>query len=134
MTSEKQKEPEVGIVYLVGGKLWIDATPFARAASFGDLAFHELEHERWWAQLVKKGVAPATVYTEFPRGRVSFDRRSGEFRFLADECIVRRKRLVAAILKRMNLPVRRTRIGTDGGYCCGGCARSKPLSGNDSTS
>lgn len=54
---------------------------------------------------VSSGTVPDTIYTEFPRGRVSFERRNGEFRFLADQRILRRKRLVAAILKRMNLPV-----------------------------
>lgn len=115
--------PHVGIVYLVGDKLWIDATPIARAANFGDLAFHELEHKQWWAQLVKKGVAPDSAYTEFPRGRVSFDRRNAEFRFLSDDCILRRKRLVAVIVKRMNLPVERTKTSTEGDYRCGECER-----------
>jgi hypothetical protein len=113
----------VGIIYFVGGKLWFDATPLVRANNFGDIAFHELEHEQWWTQLVKKGIAPNTAYTEFPRGRVSFDRRNKEFRFLADPCILRRKNLVSAVLKRMNLPVRHTQIGTDGGYRCGQCER-----------
>jgi len=119
---------QVGIVYLVGGKIWIDATPIARADNLGDLAFHQLEHERWWAELVKKGVAPDNVYTEFPRGRVSFDRRNEEFRFLADECILRRRSLVAAILERMHLSARNTKIGKDGGYRCGVCRRSESLS------
>jgi hypothetical protein len=115
--------PEVGIVYLVGDKLLIDTSPLARARKLGDLAFHELEHEQWWSQLVKRRIVPDTDYTEFPRGRVSFDRRHEEFGFLADECILRRETLVAAILERMNLPVQDTKIGTDGGYRCGGCTR-----------
>jgi len=64
-----------------------------------------LEHEQYWRQLVKKGVAPETGYTEFPRGRVSYDRRSGQFILLADRCILRQRKLVGAILSRMHLPV-----------------------------
>lgn len=41
--------PEVGIVYLVGDKLLADTTPLAQADDFSGIAFHELEHERWWA-------------------------------------------------------------------------------------
>lgn len=71
------------------------------------------------------GVAPDT---EFPRGRVSYDRRSGWFTLLADLCILRQKSLVRAILSRLRLPVRGTRAGTDSGYRCGVCVRSEPLS------
>src|SRR5271156_6239471 len=97
--------PHVGIFYLVGGMLQIDSTPLARAGNFGNLAFHESEHEQYWRQLVKKRVAPDTEYTEFPRGRVSHDRRNGQFTLLADACILRQKSLVSTILARMQLPV-----------------------------
>jgi hypothetical protein len=116
--------PQIGVFYLLGGKLWIDATPLARAGNLGDLAFHELEHEQFWRQLVNKGVAPDTEYTEFPRGRVSYDRRSGEFTLLADLCILWQEGLVKTILSRMRLPVRCTKTGTDAGYRCHGCLRS----------
>ena len=123
MTSEKQKEPEVGIAYLVGGKLWIDATPLAEAGHVGDLAFHCRGHEEYWRQLVEQGAVPNTEHDEFPRGRVSYDRQSGQFTLLADLCILRQKCLVSAILSRMCLPVRRTKIGTDDIYRCGLCVR-----------
>jgi hypothetical protein len=106
----------------------IDTSSLAQADTLGDLAFHQLEHERWWAKLVSTGIVPDTDYTEFPRGRVSFDQRNEEFRFLADECILRRETLVAAILERMHLPIEDTKISTDGGYRCGVCAKSEPLS------
>lgn len=119
--------PHVGIVYLVDGKLWIDSAPVAEASNFGDLAFHKLQHEQYWKQLVEQGVAPDTEYTEFPRGRVSYERQSHKFTLLADECILRRKTLVSAILQRMNLPVGHTKIGADGGYRCSECLRRDNL-------
>jgi hypothetical protein len=35
-----------GIIYVVGDKLWIDATPVARAANFSDFAIHERDHNQ----------------------------------------------------------------------------------------
>jgi hypothetical protein len=64
---------------------------------------------------------PDTEYQRFPRGRVSYNRQSGKFTLLADRCILSKKRLVAAILLRMNLPVRRTETGIDSLYRCFRC-------------
>jgi hypothetical protein len=49
--SVRKGVPEVGIIYLVGDNLWIDATPIARAGNFGDLSFHERYHFQYWEQL-----------------------------------------------------------------------------------
>jgi len=87
------------------------------------LAFHELEHEQYWKQLVKTGVAPDTEYTDLPRGRVSYDRRSGQFTLLADRCTLREKNLVGTILSRMHLPARDTETGMDSDYRCPRCQR-----------
>ena len=114
--------PYVGIIYLVGDDLWIDATPIARAGNFGDFAFHERYHCQYWEQLVKQRAVPDTEYERFPRGRVSYNRQSGKFIFLADRCILSDKSLVAAILLQMNLPVRRTQTGIDNLYRCFSCS------------
>lgn len=71
------------------------------------------------------GVAPDT---EFPRGRVSYDRRSGWFTLLTDLCILRQKSLVRAILSRLRLPSGARKSERNGGYRCGICVRSELLS------
>jgi hypothetical protein len=116
--SIRKRVPEVGIIYLVGDKLWIDATAVARARNFGDFLFHERYHFQYWEQLVKQGVVPNTDYEEYPRGRVSYDRKSGRFKLLVDRCILSEKSLVAAILLEMNLPARGTETGADNLYRC----------------
>ncbi len=58
---------------------------------------------------MKRGAALKTNYTEFPRGRVSYERRRGAFTLRADRCILREKALIIAILSQMRLPVRRTK-------------------------
>ena len=112
---------KVGIIYLVDDKLWIDATPVALAGNFGDFAFHERYHSHYWEELVKQRAVPDTEYEQYPRGRVSYDRKSRKFKLLADRCILSKKSLVAAILLQMNLPVRRTEMRTDSRYRCFRC-------------
>src|SRR5438105_13328722 len=46
-------EPQVGIVYLVRRKLWIDSTPLNQAGSYGDSNVHERDHEAYWQTLLK---------------------------------------------------------------------------------
>jgi hypothetical protein len=113
----------VGIVYLVGGKLWIDATPISLAGTFGDFSFHRRDHADYWKQLVKRGAAPDAEYGEYPRGRVSYNRKSGRFSLIADRCILREQELVNAISSQMHLPVRNIETGTDGSYRCSACLR-----------
>jgi hypothetical protein len=113
--------PQVGIVYLVGDKLWIDSTPVAEAGSYGDFAIHEHDHISYWAELVKSGKVPSSEYEEFPRGRVSCDTKIGQFTLLADRCILGKKSLVRKILSRMNLPVGGTKTDTDSHYRCYRC-------------
>src|SRR5208282_4291780 len=87
MTRSQGPAPKVGIVYLVGDQLWIDATPLTGAGSFGDFAIHERDHYQYWAQLVSRGVVPDAEYEEYPRGRVAFNTKTGKFTLLADRCI-----------------------------------------------
>jgi hypothetical protein len=115
------RAPNVGIIYLVGDKLWIDATPLARAGNFGDFSFHERYHFQYWQQLVKQRAVPDTEYDRYPRGRVSYARKSGKFELLAGPCILSERSLVAAILLQMNLASRGTETGTDSLYRCFRC-------------
>jgi hypothetical protein len=117
--------PRVGIVYLVGDKLFIDSTPVAQAGTYGDYLFHERDHYQYWAQLVGSGDVPDAEYEEHPRGRVSYNEKTGKYTLLADRCILGRKRLVRKILSGMHLPVRGTETGTDSHYRCHRCLRRR---------
>jgi hypothetical protein len=119
--SIRKRVPEVGIIYLGDDKIWIDATPVARAGNFGDFAFHERYHFQYWEQLVKQRAVPGTEYDRYPRGRLSYDRKSGKFELLADRCILSEKSLVATIFLQMKLPSRGTETGTDSLYTCFRC-------------
>jgi len=123
MTRSQRGAPRVGIVYLVGDRLWIDATPIARAETFGGFAFHQRDHQEFWKQLVNQGAVPSTEHDEFPRGRVSYDKKSGEFTLLADHCILVKKSVVSKILSRMRLPARDTKTSEESRYRCPRCQR-----------
>jgi hypothetical protein len=118
---KRTPKPEVGIIYLVGEKLWFDTTPVARAGTFGDFSFHEQYHCQYWEHLVKTGVVPNTEYEQYPRGRVSYNRKTGRFVLLADPCILREKNIVTAIFSQMHLQARGTETGTDSLYRCFRC-------------
>ena len=119
--SDRAATAQVGIVYWVGDKLFIDSTPVAGAGRYGDSAIHERDHISYWAELVKSGIVPDSEYEQHPRGRVSYNEKTGKYTLLADRCILGRKRLVSAILSRLHLPVRGTETGTDSHYRCYRC-------------
>lgn len=114
-------QPQVGIFYVVGDKLFIDSTPLSRAGHCGDLLIDERGHEEYWGRLVKMGAVPGAEYEEFPRGRIAYSSRSGKFTLLADVCILREKKVVDAILTRMHVPIQDTETGTVSLYRCYRC-------------
>jgi hypothetical protein len=119
--SDRAATAQVGIVYLVGDKLFIDSMSVAQAGTCGDCLFHERDHYQYWAQLVSSGDAPDAEYEEHPRGRVSYNEKTGKYTLLADRCILGRKSLVSKILSGMNLPPKDTETGTDSHYRCFRC-------------
>jgi hypothetical protein len=113
-------EPEVGIVFLVGGKLLIDRTPLSQAGHYGHHLIHERGHNEYWGQLFKMGAVPSEEYEEYPRGRVAYDTKTGKFTLLADKCILGKKSIVRKIVSVMKLPVG-TETDTDPHYRCFRC-------------
>ena len=118
--AKTKNDAEVGIVFLVEGKLWIDATPVTEAANYGDFKIHERGHERYWEELVHAGAVPECEYKEHPRGRVAYNTKTGKYLLLVDECILKKKGVVRNILSRMRLH-RDIVLGTDRHYRCSRC-------------
>ena len=117
----KPAERQLGIFYLVKGKLLIDSTPLSKAVRHGDHLIHDRNHDEYWAQLVSTGAVPDAEYEEHPRGRVAFNEKTGNYALLADRCILRRKGVVGKIFSRMSLPPGDTESGTDSHYRCFRC-------------
>jgi hypothetical protein len=125
--SDRAAMAQVGIVYLVGDKLFIDSTPVAGAGHYGDSAIHERDHISYWAELVKTGSVPDSEYEEHPRGRVAYNTKTGRFTLLADKCILSRTSVISKILSRLHLPLKDTETGTDSHYRCYRCLRPRKV-------
>ena len=59
-----ERVSKVGIIYLVGDKLWIDAAPVAQALNVGDFVIHERDHQRYWERMVRRGTPPTSDMTD----------------------------------------------------------------------
>jgi hypothetical protein len=109
------RQPRVGIIFLVGDSLYVDGTPLGEAGGYGQFKIHEPGHDLFWEQLGLGG-----EYENYPRARVSYDTRTQEFTLLADRCILKRPEIVSEILQRMHLPAD-TKLDTDEHYQCSVC-------------
>jgi hypothetical protein len=118
----KRKEASaVGVFFVHGDNLWIDATPVDEAILYGDGRTHDRGHEAVWEQLQASGAAPRDEeYDECPRGRVCYDTRQRIFHLYLDQCIRKNKEMVARIIRAMNL-TSATRAELDSHYKCPRC-------------
>jgi hypothetical protein len=119
-------ERQVGIFWLVDGRLVIDSIALSKAEDYGGtFKIHPGDHCSVWEKLQRGGVVPSDMeYEESPRGRVMYDTKTGRCRLLADKCILRNKDAVRRIMSAMNLPSKTTDKGTDAHYRCSACLRS----------
>jgi hypothetical protein len=125
--TQAAEPPEVGIFWLVDGKLVIDRTALSKAENYGAFKVHPGDHCSVWEKLQRGGVVPSDMeYEKSPRGRVMYDKRTGRFRLLADRCILRNKGAIRRIMSAMKLPNKNTDKGTDAHYRCSACLRSWP--------
>ena len=118
--------PEVGIIWLVGGRLLYDTTPLNDAGGYDKFKIHENDHFGYWDKLLEaREVPPGTEYDDFPRGRVVYDTQERRFTLYLDKCILKKKALVSKIMADMHLPSENTDIETDSHYRCPVCQRGK---------
>jgi len=117
-----QREPMVGIFWLIGNRLILHGTPISAAESYGDCLGHSKSHIDYWTEHQRLGDLPRdTEYEEHPRGRVVYNTDTGRYSFCADRCILRKKSIVKRIIKAMHLPIESTAVLTDSHYRCFRC-------------
>jgi hypothetical protein len=120
--AKKAGLPQVGIVFVVKGKPFIDGTPITEAESYEHFKIHGRDHHQYWQQLQQMKAVPAEVeYDEVSRGRVACDTKTREFTLLLDRCILTNKKLVSDIMLQMKLPFESTETSTDSHYRCPKC-------------
>ena len=122
MTKKKSTEaPQLGIFWLVAGKLIIDSAPLNEAEPYGDRVTHPRSHIDVWERLQRGStVPPECEYEEYPRGRVMYRPKSGEYTILADKCILARKDLITQIKDALHLR-EKVKLDTDPHYKCHRC-------------
>lgn len=125
--TQSSREPQVGIVYLVKDKLWVDGTPLSQADSYGDFKIHERDHQVFWQELVGRGLVPDDLYEEHPRGRVVYKPGVDQYTLYLDPCILKETDVVCRILTDMHLPKSKTMTKTDSHYRCFRCLAGSEL-------
>jgi len=119
-------DPQVGIFWLVDGKLVMDSTALSMAEDYGAFKVHLGDHCSVWEKLQRGRAVPADVeYEECPRGRVMYDMKARRFQLLADKCILKDKGIVSEIIARMKVLRKNTDIGTDSHYRCSACLHGR---------
>ncbi len=113
-------ETKVGIFFVVEGELILDAVPLEQGERYGDTVGFG-GHYDYWQALVPQNSAEqlfkSHAYDYYPRGRVVYFMKSGDFRLYADRCI--RQADVGKIAKAFRLPS--CRLARDEHYQCAGC-------------
>jgi len=110
-------QPMVGIFWLLGRLLILDASPLSEAEPYGDCLGYRESHYNYWAVQQRLGTVPCDMeYEESPRGRVVFNTKTKRFALYADRCILKQKLVVNQIMRAMRLPASQTNVGTDGQF------------------
>jgi len=122
---KSQHQQMVGIFWLVGDRLIIDASPLSEAEPYGDCLTHRNSHIDYWTAQQRLGEVPREIeYEDLPRGRVVYNRETQRFALYADRCILKRRPLLKQIMKAMHLMASQADVGTDGPdghYKCAHC-------------
>jgi hypothetical protein len=108
--SREQRErlagtPEVGLFWIVDGRLIIAGAWIEEATTTGRFAHYPTTDEKEWSLCQRaKGVPRDTKYDDPPRGRVDFDKIAQKFHLYADACILKDDPMIEKIRKDLNLP------------------------------
>jgi hypothetical protein len=70
-----QPEPRVGIFWLIGQRLVIDAMPLSKASKYGDCKIYEGDHITLWSEMEKCGEVPRDTDYEEPLADTSITTR-----------------------------------------------------------
>ncbi len=124
--SREQRErltgsPEVGIFWVVNGKLMIAGAWIEEAMITGRFAHHPTTHEKEWSLCQRIGAVPRSMRCDDPpRGRVDLDKVTQQFHLYADVCILNDDAMVAKIRQDLHLPSE-IKISNDNFYQCLKC-------------
>ncbi len=113
-------QASVGVFFVVGGNLIFHAVPVEQGEPYGDTVGFS-GHYDYWQALVPHNATEQQFknhpYDYFPRGRVVYFKKSGEFRLYADCCM--KKSDIEKVKEIFQLSA--YRLARDEHYQCAGC-------------
>lgn len=112
--------PKVGIFFVAGDRILIDAVPVEQGEPYGDAVIHGAHYEFWSAfvpRTPEEARFKARAYDAYPRGRVTYFVTPDTFRIYADRCI--NKNSLREIARAFDLP--HIRVAQDAHYRCAQC-------------
>lgn len=113
-------QAKVGIFFVLEGELVFDAVTLDHGELYGDTSGFS-GHYDYWQALVPQNFAEqlfkSHAYDYYPRGRVVYFMKPGDFRLYADRCI--RQADVRKIVAAFHLPS--YRLARDEHYQCAAC-------------
>jgi hypothetical protein len=123
--STKDQLPRVGIVFVVGIKIFIESTPVDQGEACAGFVNHAGGHEAFWERLWLTGDVPEEPYESVPRGRAIFDQSTGKYVLYLDKCITTQPNIVRSIRTQLNLPASTQIRFDDSHYRCSACLNKK---------
>lgn len=118
----KARAPEVGIIYVIKDKLWINSIPQEEAEKDAGGKRRYFSHYAYWRSITKLNPdLNGYDFSHFPRGRIVFDKDDETFYAYLDNHIISDQALMKRILQEMNLTSEKIAIETDHIYRCAQC-------------
>jgi hypothetical protein len=95
-------KPKIGIFWLLeNGRLLIDAVPYDKSDKVVGNYVSYSDHYNFWETKVRPELNQE--YTDNPRGRVVYNRKTGKAKIMAGKSLLADKKLIAKIARVFNL-------------------------------
>ena len=116
---------EVGIFWVVDGKLIYDGTPWTEGVGRGQYKTYPTSNAQLWTSLQRLGAVPRGKKHEgYARGRVAYNTAAEQFAIFADHCVLTDQTILEQVIRELRLPTP-VKIGRDDAYRCPRCSGMK---------
>ena len=111
------KQPRLGIFWIVGRKIISYSVPLDRAEHAGGFANYPHGHAQLWPLVVRSDPRLwGKTYDQVPRGRVTCDTASDTFMILVPRAVADDRAAIEQLVCRFGLPHERTKVMDDAHY------------------
>jgi hypothetical protein len=119
---KEKKKPEIGIFYLLNGRIVSETAPVADVKPSGGIRAYPRQHYELWSELQNGNpdLADLDCYA-LPRGRVIYNENVRKFQILADKHIFERDALVDFVIGDFGLDRSNVQLREDDHYQCAVC-------------